>query len=58
MVSPWLFKVYMDEVMKEVKARIFDRVAELVHDGGRWSIAYLLYASDTVLTTDSDSKPG
>ena len=57
-MSPWLFNVYMDGVVREVNARVLGRGAELSTVGGvqRWEINQLLFADDTALVADSGKK--
>ena len=56
-MSPWLFNVYMDGVVREVEARVFGRGVELVEeDGQRWELGQLLFADDTALLADSEEK--
>ncbi len=44
-MSPWLFNVYMDGIMREVNARVLDRCLSLVNaDGREWNLNQLLYA--------------
>ena len=45
-MSSWLFNVYMDAVMKEVKMRMGVRFLE---EGREWILPGLLYADDLVL---------
>ena len=47
-MSPWLFNIYMDGVMKEVKMGIGSRVSFL-KDGREGRLPGLLYADDLVL---------
>ena len=44
-MSPWLFSVYMDGVMKEVKMGM----GRFLEDGKEWRLPGLLYADDLVL---------
>ena len=56
-MSPWLFNVYMDGVVKEVNARILGRGLELIGaDGGAYELNQLLFADDTALVADSEEK--
>ena len=48
-ISPWLFNVYMDEVMKEVKMRMGRRRVSFLEDEREWRLPGLLYADDLVL---------
>ena len=45
MISPWLFTVYMDGVVREVL---------MSANGGRFEINQLLFADDTALVADSE----
>ena len=60
MVSPWLFNVYMDGVVRKVNARVLGKGLELLSaNGGRFEINQLLFAADdTALVADSDEKLG
>ena len=53
-MSPWLFNVYMDGVMKEVKMGIGRRGVSFLEDGREWRVAGLLYADDLVLCGESE----
>ena len=51
-MSPWLFNVYMDAVMKEVKMAM-GRKGEIL-GGGEWRLPGLLYAVDLVLSGETE----
>ena len=51
MMSPWLFNVYMDAVMKEVKMVIGRRGVKF-QEGREWRLHGLLYADDLVLCSE------
>ena len=56
-MSPWLFNIYMDGVVREVNARVLGRGLSLVNEDGReWSLNQLLFADDTALVADSEEK--
>ena len=56
-MSPWLFNVYMDGVVRHVNVRVLGRGLELLSaNGGRFEINQLLFADDTVLVADSECK--
>ena len=56
-MSPWLFNMYIDGVVREVNARVSGRGLELVNENGvRWEICQLLFADDTALVADSEEK--
>ena len=55
-MSPWLFNVYMDDVVREVNVRVLGKGSELLSaNGGRFEINQLLFA-DTALVADSEEK--
>ena len=52
-MSPWLFKVYMDSVVKEVYSRTHERGVKLrIDSGSEWVLSRLLFADDTALVAD------
>ena len=53
-MSPWLFNVYMDGVMKEVKMGMGRRGVSLLEDRRVWKLPGLLYADDLVLCGESE----
>ena len=56
-MSPWLFNVYMDGVVREVNVRVLGKGLELLSaNGGRFEINQLLFANDAALVADSDGK--
>ncbi len=56
-MSPWLFIVYIDGVVREVNARILGRGLSLVNsDGKEWNLNQLLFAGDTALVADSEGR--
>ena len=56
-MSPWLFNVYMDDVVREVNARVLWKGLELLRvNDGRFEINHLLFADDTALVADSEQK--
>ena len=48
-MSAWLFNVYMDGVMKEVKMGMERRGVRFLEDQKEWRFPGLLYADDLVL---------
>ena len=56
-MSPWLFNLYIDGVVREVDARALGRGLKLV-DGNdsEWELSQLLFADDTVVVADSERK--
>ena len=56
-MSPWLFNVYMDGVVRDVNVRVLGKGLELLSaNGGRFEINQLLFADDTALVADSEEK--
>ena len=56
-MSPWLFNVYMDGVVREVNVRVLGKGLELLRaNGGRFEINQRLFADDTALVADSEEK--
>ena len=56
-MSPWLFNLYMDGVVREVNVRVLGKGLELLSaNGGRFEIKQLLFADDTALLADSEEK--
>ena len=57
-ISPWLFNLFMDAVMKEVREKAGD-VGVTMWDERRnteWEVDWLMFADDTVLLGDSEEK--
>ena len=58
-MSPWLFNVYMDFVVREVNVRVRGKgLEQLSANGGSFEINQLLFADDTALVADSEEKLG
>ena len=56
-MSPRLFNVYMDGVVPEVNVRVLGKGLELLNvNGDRFEINQLLFADDTALVADSESR--
>ena len=57
-MSPWLFNLFMDGVMNEVRRSVGDMGA-MMWDSRRnteWNVEWLMFADDTVLLGDSEEK--
>ena len=57
-MSPWLLKIFLDRVMREVREKAGDIVA-CMEDARRkweWKVEWLMFADDTVLVSDSERK--
>ena len=58
-MSPWLFNVYMDSVVRDVNIRVLWKGLELLSVNGgsaRFEINQLLFADDSALVADSEKK--
>ena len=56
-MSPWLFNVHMDCVVRELIVRVLGRGLELLRaNGGRFEINQLLFTDATPLVDDSEEK--
>ena len=57
LMSPFLFNVYMDGVVRDLNVRVLGKGLELLSaNGGRFEINQLLFADDTALVADSEEK--
>ena len=56
-MSPWLFNLYIDGVVREVNARVLSKGLQLV-DGNdnEWELNQMLFVDDTVVVADSERK--
>ena len=55
LMSPWLFNVHMDGVVREVNVRVLGKRLELLSaNDSRFEINQLLFADDTALVSDSE----
>ena len=56
-MSPWLFNIFMDGVVREVYARMGGRGLELINERGwPWMLNQLLFADDTALVASSEEE--
>ena len=56
-MSPWLFNLFMDGVMKEVRERVGDVGVKMWDSRScEWKVEWLMFADDTVLVGDSEEK--
>ena len=56
-MSPWLFNVYMDGVVREVKMRTLGRGLGMKEQNGHeWEVSQLLFADDTALVAGTEEK--
>ena len=57
MISPWLFNMYKDGVMREVNKRVLDSGVKLVgREGDVWRVNQLLYVDGAVLIGNSSEN--
>ena len=56
-MSPWLFNLYMDGVVREVNMRVMERGLSLLEsENGECKLNQLLFADDTALVADSEEE--
>jgi len=55
-MSPWLFNMYMDGVVREVNARVLGEGCELWKGNERMRLNQLLFADDAAIVADSVEK--
>ena len=56
-MSPWLFNLYIDGVVREVNARVLGKGLKLVDgNANEWELNQLLFVDDTVVVADSEKK--
>ncbi len=55
-MSPWLFNIFMDGCMREVRAKVRKIGAGLKLNGVDWSVTACLFADDTVLLAESERE--
>ena len=53
-ISPWLFNVYIDAVMKKVKIGMGRKGVRYQEEGREWKLPGLLYADNLVLCGESE----
>ena len=57
MMSPWLFNVNMDGVVREVNVTVFGKGLELLTaNSGMFEINQLMFADDTALVANAEEK--
>jgi len=52
-MSPWLFKLFMDRVVREIKAKVGNVGVEMIIDKTKWKLNTILFVDDTVLLAES-----
>ncbi len=53
-MSPWLFNLYMDGIIREMKAKVGDFGVEMFVIGGKWLLNIILFADDAVLVAENE----
>ncbi len=53
-MSPWLFNIFMEGCMREMKSRVVNAGAKLRLNGEVWSLVTCLFADDTVYLAESE----
>ena len=53
-MSPWLFNLFADGLVREVNARVSESGVVMRVDGMRFELNQLLFADDAVLMADSE----
>ncbi len=53
-MSPWLFNIFMDGCMREMKSKVINMGAKLKLNEQVWSVITCLFADDTVLLAESE----
>ncbi len=54
-MSPWLFSIYMDGVMRERKGKTGEVGVRMYAEGRKWVLNSVLFADDTVLIAENES---
>ncbi len=54
-MSPWLFNIYMDGVMREMKGKVGEVGVRMYAEGTKWMLNSILFADDTVLIAKYES---
>ena len=54
-MSPWLFNIYMDGVMREMKGKVGEVGVRMYAEGRKWMPNSILFADDTVLIAENES---
>ncbi len=53
-MSPWLFNIYMDGFMREVKGEVGEVGVRMYAEGRKWVLNSILFADDTVLIAENE----
>ncbi len=52
-MSPWLFNIYMDGVMRKVKGKVGEVRVRMYYEERKWVLNSVLFADDTVLIAEN-----
>ncbi len=52
-MSPWLFHIYMDGVMREMRGKAGEVGVGMYAEGRKWVLNSILFADDTVLIAEN-----
>lgn len=56
-MSPWLFNIFINGVVRQMTARIKKQRARVVYGSKRkWEVSQVLFADDTILEVDSRER--
>ncbi len=53
-MSPWLFNIYMDGVMRAVKGKVGKVGVRVYTEGSKWVLNSILFADDIVLIAENE----
>ncbi len=53
-MSPWLFNLFVDEVVREMKTKIGNLGEEMSTDNTKWKLNTMLFADDTILLEERE----
>jgi hypothetical protein len=56
LLSPWLLKIFIDGVVRDVNSTVIERVALVSYKDREWQLNQILYADDTALLADEEDK--
>ncbi len=54
-MSPWLFKNYVDGVMREMKGKVGEVGVKMYAKGRKWMLNSIVFADGTVLITEHEN---
>ena len=54
-MSLWLFNIYMDSVIREMKAKVCDVGVKMCGNGSKWVLNTIMFADNTDLIAASEN---